>query len=34
VAWLEEGKVAIEGSFEELAESHDDFVREFFKRDS
>jgi len=26
--------VAIEGSFEELAESDDDFVSEFFKRDS
>jgi phospholipid/cholesterol/gamma-HCH transport system ATP-binding protein len=31
---LEKGKVAIEGSFEELADSRDDFVREFFKRDS
>lgn len=34
VALLEKGKVVMEGSFEELAESHDDFVREFFKRDS
>ena len=31
---LENGKVAIGGSFEELADSRDDFVREFFKRDS
>jgi ABC-type transporter Mla maintaining outer membrane lipid asymmetry ATPase subunit MlaF len=31
---LVEGKVAMEGSFEELAESDDDLVREFFKRDS
>ncbi|MGD0965931.1 MAG: ATP-binding cassette domain-containing protein [Candidatus Acidiferrales bacterium] len=30
---LRQGKVAKEGSFEELAESNDDFVREFFKRD-
>jgi phospholipid/cholesterol/gamma-HCH transport system ATP-binding protein len=34
VALLDEGKVAMEGSFEELAESNDRFVREFFKRDS
>jgi len=34
LALLNRGKVAIEGSFEELAESDDDFVREFFKRDS
>jgi phospholipid/cholesterol/gamma-HCH transport system ATP-binding protein len=34
VALLDKGKVAMEGSFEELAESNDDFVREFFKRDS
>jgi phospholipid/cholesterol/gamma-HCH transport system ATP-binding protein len=31
---LHQGKVAKEGSFEELAESDDDFVREFFRRDS
>jgi phospholipid/cholesterol/gamma-HCH transport system ATP-binding protein len=31
---LHQGKVAKEGSFEELAESNDVFVREFFKRDS
>jgi phospholipid/cholesterol/gamma-HCH transport system ATP-binding protein len=31
---LHQGKVAKEGSFEELAESNDDFVREFFRRDS
>jgi phospholipid/cholesterol/gamma-HCH transport system ATP-binding protein len=34
LALLDEGKVAIEGNFEELAESNDGFVREFFKRDS
>jgi phospholipid/cholesterol/gamma-HCH transport system ATP-binding protein len=34
VALLDKGKVAMEGSFDELAESNDDFVREFFKRDS
>jgi phospholipid/cholesterol/gamma-HCH transport system ATP-binding protein len=34
IALLEEGKVAIEGSFDELAKSKDNFVREFFKRDS
>ena len=31
---LDKGEVAMEGSFEELAESKIDFVREFFKRDS
>ena len=34
LALLDQGKVAMEGSFEELAESKDAFVREFFKRDS
>jgi phospholipid/cholesterol/gamma-HCH transport system ATP-binding protein len=34
VLLLDEGKVAMGGSFEELAGSNDDFVREFFKRDS
>jgi phospholipid/cholesterol/gamma-HCH transport system ATP-binding protein len=34
VALLDKGKVVMEGSFEELAESHDGFVREFLKRDS
>jgi len=34
VALLDGGKVVMEGSFKELAESNDDFVREFFKRDS
>ena len=34
LALLDKGKVAMEGSFEELAESSDDFVRQFFKRDS
>ena len=34
LALLNQGKVAMEGSFEELAESSDDFVRQFFKRDS
>ena len=34
LALLDKGKVAMEGSFEELAESKDTFVREFFKRDS
>jgi len=34
VALLDKGKVVKEGSFEELAESNDDFVREFFNRDS
>jgi phospholipid/cholesterol/gamma-HCH transport system ATP-binding protein len=34
VALLHQGKVVIEGSYNELAESQDEFVREFFKRDS
>jgi phospholipid/cholesterol/gamma-HCH transport system ATP-binding protein len=34
VALLDTGKVVMEGSFKELAESNDDLVREFFKRDS
>jgi phospholipid/cholesterol/gamma-HCH transport system ATP-binding protein len=34
IALLDEGKVAIEGSFEDLAASKDEFVTEFFKRDS
>jgi phospholipid/cholesterol/gamma-HCH transport system ATP-binding protein len=34
LALLDKGKVAMEGSFDELAESNNDFVREFFKRDS
>jgi phospholipid/cholesterol/gamma-HCH transport system ATP-binding protein len=34
VALLDKGNVVMEGSFEELSESNDDFVREFFKRDS
>jgi phospholipid/cholesterol/gamma-HCH transport system ATP-binding protein len=34
LALLDKGKVVMEGSFEELAESDDGFVREFFKRDS
>jgi phospholipid/cholesterol/gamma-HCH transport system ATP-binding protein len=34
VALLDRGKVVMEGSFQELAESSDDLVREFFKRDS
>jgi phospholipid/cholesterol/gamma-HCH transport system ATP-binding protein len=34
VALLDKGNVVMEGSFEELAESNDAFVREFFKRDS
>ena len=34
LALLDKGKVVLEGSFQELADSHDDFVREFFKRDS
>jgi phospholipid/cholesterol/gamma-HCH transport system ATP-binding protein len=33
VALLDKGKVVMEGSFRELAESKDDLVREFFKRD-
>ena len=31
---LENGKVVVSGTFRELADSQDDFVREFFKRDS
>jgi len=31
---LDKGKVVLEGSFAELAESDDQFVRDFFKRDS
>jgi phospholipid/cholesterol/gamma-HCH transport system ATP-binding protein len=34
LALLDKGKVVMEGSFEELAESENEFVREFFKRDS
>jgi phospholipid/cholesterol/gamma-HCH transport system ATP-binding protein len=34
VALLDRGKVVMEGSFKELAESNVDLVREFFKRDS
>jgi len=34
IALLEEGKVAMEGSFEDLAQSKNAFVHEFFKRDS
>ena len=34
LALLDRGKVAMEGTFQELAESNDEFVREFFKRDS
>ena len=34
LALLDKGKVAMEGTFQALAESHDAFVREFFKRDS
>jgi phospholipid/cholesterol/gamma-HCH transport system ATP-binding protein len=34
LALLNKGKVVMEGSFDELAQSEDDFVREFFKRDS
>lgn len=34
IALFNDGKVAIKGSFEQLAESKDDFVREFLKRDS
>src|SRR6202790_3162320 len=34
LALLNKGKVVIEGSFGELAERDDDFVSEFFKRDS
>ena len=31
---LDKGKVVVEGSFNELANSTNDFVREFFKRDA
>jgi len=34
LALLNEGAVAMEGNFDELAESHDAFVQEFFRRDS
>jgi len=34
VALLDKGKVVMEGSFDELAESNDGLVREFFKKDS
>jgi phospholipid/cholesterol/gamma-HCH transport system ATP-binding protein len=34
LALLDKGKVVMEGSFQDLAESEDDFVREFFRRDS
>jgi phospholipid/cholesterol/gamma-HCH transport system ATP-binding protein len=34
LALLDKGKVAMEGSFDELAESNNDLVREFFNRDS
>ena len=34
LALLDKGKVVMEGSFAELAESDDEFVRDFFKRDS
>jgi phospholipid/cholesterol/gamma-HCH transport system ATP-binding protein len=34
VALLEKGNVVMEGSFDELAESNNGFVRKFFKRDS
>ena len=34
VALLDKGKVVMEGRFEELAASNDEFVRNFFKRDS
>ena len=34
LALLDKGKVVMEGSFEDLAESKDEFVQEFFKRDS
>src|SRR4029077_19827769 len=33
VALLDKGKVVMEGSFEELTQSSNDFVMEFFKRD-
>jgi phospholipid/cholesterol/gamma-HCH transport system ATP-binding protein len=34
IALLDNGKVAIEGTFEDLAASEDEFVMDFFKRDS
>jgi phospholipid/cholesterol/gamma-HCH transport system ATP-binding protein len=34
LALLHKGKVVMKGTFNELAESKDEFVREFFKRDS
>jgi phospholipid/cholesterol/gamma-HCH transport system ATP-binding protein len=34
IALLHEGNVLMEGSFEELAKSADEFVTEFFKRDA
>ena len=34
LALLDEGKVVMEGTFQELADSDEGFVREFFKRDS
>jgi phospholipid/cholesterol/gamma-HCH transport system ATP-binding protein len=34
LALLDKGKVAMHGTFDELADSDDTFVREFFKRDS
>ncbi len=34
LALLDQGRVAMEGSFEQLSESNDSFVQEFFKRDS
>jgi len=34
MALLDKGNVVMQGSFEELAESKNEFVREFFKRDS
>jgi phospholipid/cholesterol/gamma-HCH transport system ATP-binding protein len=34
LALLGDGKVVMQGTFEELAQSNQDFVREFFKRDS
>ena len=34
LALLDKGKVAMEGTFEELSKSNDVFVQEFFKRDS
>jgi phospholipid/cholesterol/gamma-HCH transport system ATP-binding protein len=34
VALLDKGKVVMQGSFNQLSESNDDLVREFFKRDS